>query len=409
MTFATAENPATPKTDNAVDAEHLDAYDILTRARSAATVLRERAEDIEENRQLPADIVELLRDTGVFRMTMPADRGGPELTSAQQVEVIEAIAYGDASAAWCAMIGADSGIFAGYLDEGVARELFPRLDTITAGFINPTGRAERVPGGYKVSGNWVFGSGITHADLVLAGVRVFHEGEPEPSADDPADPVQWRVIVARREDFEIHDSWYTTGLAGSGSRDYSTTDLFVPEEHTFSFSAPRHPGLLHAAPDAILRNMPGVPLGLARAALDHVRTLAEGRVDRATGTPWARWERVTTTLAECEMDLAAARSYVFAGLDAQWERLKTGQEPTPDQRVSTALARYKAFHTAHSIVSRLFALVGGSAIYRKRSPMDRWLRDVTTMCRHVDAGEQNLKAAGELLLGGSIPQKTLLW
>ncbi|MFG2646662.1 acyl-CoA dehydrogenase family protein [Streptomyces sp. NPDC048436] len=406
MTFMTVDSNRTTDNDLAAG-KHLTADEILTRARAAAPVLRERAEDIEEARQLPADVVELLRGTGVFRMTMPASWGGPELTSAQQTEVIEALATGDASAAWCAMIGADSGIFAGYLDDAVARELFPSLDTITAGFMNPTGRAERVPGGYRVSGNWVFGSGSSHCDLLLAGCRVYRDGEPEADAD--GDPVQWRVMIARPEDFEIHDTWYTTGLAGTASRDYATTDLFVPDEHSFSFDTPRRPGLLHAAPDTILRNMPGVPLGLARAALDHVRGLAAGRVDRASGTPWSQLERVTGTLADCEADLAAARAFVYTGLDQQWARLESGREATPDERVATALARYKAFHTAHAIVTRLYALVGGAAIYRKRSPMDRWLRDVTTMCRHVDAGEQNLKAAGELLLGGRIPQKTLLW
>ncbi|MFC5154471.1 acyl-CoA dehydrogenase family protein [Streptomyces amakusaensis] len=389
------------------DTAGIDAAEILSRARAAAGILRGRSEDIDRKRQLPDDVVALLRSTGVFRMAMPAAWGGPELTSAQQTEVIEAIATGDASAAWCAMIGADSGIFSGYLEDSVARELFPDLDTATAGFLNPVGRAERVPGGYRISGDWVFGSGITHCDLLTAGCRVYRDGEPEPDAD--GDPVQWRVMIARPEDFEIHDSWYTTGLAGSGSRDYSTSDLFVPEEHSFSFSAPRREGLLHAAPDAILRTMPGVPLGLARAALDHVRELAESRTDRTSGTPWARLERVTRTIAECEMDLSAARSYVFASLDEQWKRLAAGQRPTADERIATALARYKAFHSSHAIVSRLFALVGGAAIYSKRSPMDRWLRDVTTMCRHVDAGDQNLTSAGELLLGGSIPQKTLLW
>ncbi|MER6046711.1 acyl-CoA dehydrogenase family protein [Streptomyces sp. NPDC001793] len=389
------------------DEDRLDAQEILERARKAAPVLRERAEEIEQNRQLPRDVVEILRDTGVFRMAAPASWGGPEMTSVQQTEVIEAIATGDASAAWCAMIGSDSGIFSGYLDDTVARALFPRLDTITAGFVNPTGRAERAPGGFRVSGKWHFGSGMTHSDLLLAGCVVHRDGAPEAAPD--GDGVHWRIVIARREDFTVHDSWYTTGLAGSGSCDYSTEDLFVPEEHAFSLLEPRRAGTLHAGPDAILRTMPGVPLGVARAALDHVRDLAATRTDKATGTPWSAHYRFTTAIAEAEADLAAARYAVYTSLAEQWARLERGEQPTPDERVATALARYKAFEVARSIVNRLYTLVGGSAIYRKRSPMDRWLRDVSTMSQHVDAGVQNLKAAGELLLGGQIPQKTLLW
>ncbi|MFD0201499.1 MULTISPECIES: acyl-CoA dehydrogenase family protein [Saccharothrix] len=90
---------------------HLTASDILARAKDLVPVLRERAADIEAARRLPADVVELLREAGVFRMAVPVSWGGPGMTSAQQTEVVEVLANGDASAAWCAMIGMDSGIY----------------------------------------------------------------------------------------------------------------------------------------------------------------------------------------------------------------------------------------------------------------------------------------------------------
>lgn len=379
--------------------------DILARARGAAAVLREQAARIEQARKLPQDLVEVLRDTGVFRMAMPKSWGGPELTSVQQTEVIEALAVGDASAAWCAMIGADSGIYSGYLDESVAREMFPRLDMITAGWIHPEGRADRVPGGYLVSGKWRFGSGCTHCDWLAAGCLVYRDGELEP--DPRRGPTHWRVMMARPEDYEIRDTWFTTGLAGSGSRDYTVSELFVPERRSFSFARPHRSGPLHVLPDALLRKMSGVPLGVARAALDHVRSLAAIRVDRATSTPWSANYRVQTTIAEAELDLTSVRTAVYASLERQWSVLVAGGELTADERASTALARYSAFRTARSIVSRLYDLVGGAAIYRESSPLDRWLRDLNTMCQHAVGQDQILQSAGELLLGGQ-PQNPFL-
>ncbi|MGW4115672.1 acyl-CoA dehydrogenase family protein [Actinosynnema sp. NPDC004786] len=378
---------------------HLTARDILDRARDLAPVLRERAADIEQARRLPADVVELLRAAGVFRMAVPTSWGGPGMTSAQQTEVVEVLATGDASAAWCAMIGTDSGIYAGYLDDAVARRLYPRLDMITAGWIHPQGRAERVPGGYLVSGEWRFGSGSTHCDRLAAGCAVHRDGEPEPGPDGA--PVHWRVVLAHPEQFELVDTWHTTGLAGSGSGDYRATDLFVPEEHTFSFAEPRRDGPLHAAPDATVRKMPGVPLGVARAAIDHVRALAETRVDRATGERWSANHDVQAAVGAAEMELAAARHAVYATLDRQWARLAEGARLTPDERAATALARYHAFRTARSIVNRLYDLVGGAAVYRRTSPLDRWLRDLTTMCQHAVAQHSIVRASGELLLGGT--------
>lgn len=374
----------------------LTAEGILARARAVAPRLRERAEDIESSRQLPPDVVELLRGTGVFRMARPKAWGGPELDAVQQTEVVEALATGDASAAWCAMIGMDTPIYAGFLGEDVARRLLEDPDAATAGAIMPMGRAERVPGGYRVTGQWHFGSGITHSTWVVGGVLVTRRGELEPGP--PGAPGNWRIVVAPVEDFEIEDTWYTTGLAGSGSRDYRTENLYVPEEYTFSFTRPRVAGAA-ATSDAVLRNMPGVPLGVARAAIDHVRQMAATRIDRATQTPWSESYRVQTTIARAEMDLAAARYAVYGSLREQWEILQAGDVPTADEQVATVLARAGAFRTARSVVASLFDLVATAAIYRP-SVLDRWLCDLNTMCQHVVAQDQVLQSAGARLLGG---------
>ncbi|MGI5469307.1 acyl-CoA dehydrogenase family protein [Streptomyces sp. CA-132043] len=377
----------------------LTAEEILAAAHSAVPLLRERSAAIEDGRHLPADVVELLRSTGVFRAAVPQDRGGPGLNSVQQTELVEILAAGDPSAAWCAMIGMDSGIYAGYLDETVAQEIYPHLDVANSGWIYPQGRAERVDGGYRVTGQWRFGSGSTHCEVLVAGCQVFKDGSPEP---DPftGEERQWRVMVARPEQYEIIDTWHTTGLAGSGSRDYTATDLFVPEEHSFSFHDPRRSGPLYTSPDAILRKMSGVPLGMARAALDHVRAMARTRVDRETGTAWTADVRVQSAVARAEAELSAARAGVYSSLERQWAALERGDELGPDERVATALARYHAFRTARSIVHTLFDLVGGASVYRRKSPMDRWLRDANTMCQHAVAQDSILQLTGQVLLGG---------
>lgn len=146
--------------------------------------------------------------------------------------------------------------------------------------------------------------------------------------------------------------------------------------------------------------MPGVPLGVARAALDHVRELAAHRVERATDTPWSDSYRVQTAIGEAEMQLSAARYAVYGSLDELWARLRDGVEATPDQQVAAALARLNAFRTARSIVQRLSDLVGTASIYRT-SPLDRWLRDLHTMCQHILAQEQIAQSAGAHLIGGT--------
>jgi alkylation response protein AidB-like acyl-CoA dehydrogenase len=144
-----------------------------------------------------------------------------------------------------------------------------------------------------------------------------------------------------------------------------------------------------------MRNMPGVALGLARAALDHAREAAvvAGRMDDY---------RTQVTLADCEADFAATRHGFYGALRHQHEVLATGatlDALTPLERAVLPLSRLHAFRTARSIVTRLYDLMQTSAIHRS-SPMDRWFRDATTMCQHVVAQDRILQTAGAHLLGG---------
>ncbi|WP_035739233.1 acyl-CoA dehydrogenase family protein [Glycomyces arizonensis] len=378
----------------------LTAEEIIKRAEDLQPWLRERSDDIEAGRRLSGEVVEALRDTGVFGMAFPTAWGGPELTSSEQTRVIEALSYGDTSAGWCAMIGMDSGIYAGYLDEDTARGMFPAQNEITAGLIFPSGRADRVEGGYRLTGRWKFGSGITHCDWVSAGAFVYRSGEPEPS---PAGAERhWRMFILPPTEVTVLDTWHTTGLSGSGSCDYEVQGVFVPESHTFSFGVPRSRSGPLSLPDAFVRNMPGVPLGTARAALDHFRAIARERTIAATGGRWADDYRIQLTLAECEMEFQAARHAVYGSLDEHWSRLATAaslDDLTDDQRIATMLPRVNSFRAARRIISRLYDLLATGAIYRP-NPMDRWLRDITTMCQHIVVQDQIVQSAGAYLLGG---------
>jgi alkylation response protein AidB-like acyl-CoA dehydrogenase len=202
---------------------------------------------------------------------------------------------------------------------------------------------------------------------------------------------------------ETIDTWHTTGLRGSGSRDYVITDVFVPEEHSFSFGTPISRTGPLTAPDAFVRNMPGVPLGLARAALDHVREHVVQRQDRVTGERWSDDYRVQVTIGEAEMDFQTARYAVYGSLNRQWELLESGTAPedfTADERIATALPRVNAFRAARRIVTKLYDLLATTSIY-ERSPMDRWLRDITTMCQHVVVQDRIIQSAGAHVLGGT--------
>ncbi len=105
------------------------------------------------------------------------------------------LGYHDASAAWVAMICSDSGHYAARVEDAVARELYPHMDLLTAGFVAPVGQAHRVDGGYRVTGRWQFGSGCLHADRLIGGCLLLENGAPVLDGGNPAGPS--RVLTRR--------------------------------------------------------------------------------------------------------------------------------------------------------------------------------------------------------------------
>ncbi|MFE1321345.1 acyl-CoA dehydrogenase family protein [Kitasatospora phosalacinea] len=378
----------------------LDGAEILRRARELAPVLRKRAAEIEANRTLPADVAELLRATGAFRIGHGPATGGPGLTSVEQLEVVEALAYGDASAGWCAGIGAMGGAITNFLTPEATRALYTSPDLITAGSLVPAGRAERVPGGYLLSGHWPFGSGVRHADLLTSGAFVYQDGEPWAAPDSPHEHDSMQFVV-RASAAEPVDNWDTTGLCGTGSSDYVLKDVFVPEGHTFSFFEPRVAPNPMAWSDSFMRALPGVPLGITRAALDHAREVAGTRYDGMAGRSWADSWRVQTELARCEAEFNAAREGVYGATRRQWETLSAGgvlDDLSPTERGAVPLSGLHAVHVARSVVNRLYDLLQTWSIGHD-SPMDRWLRDTAVLSQGQIGHDVVLESVGAYLLG----------
>ncbi|WP_167759105.1 acyl-CoA dehydrogenase family protein [Blastococcus sp. TF02A_35] len=367
---------------------------ILSRAQALHGSIRESGAQAESERHLPSALVAQLRETGVFSCAVPAEWGGADLTSAEQTRIIEALSRADVSVGWCVMIGMDSGIYARYLSPEAARAIFRSPDLITAGQVAPLGRGEPVDGGYLVNGDWRFASGSNHADVMAAGFRV-----AESAGGVPAEKGTWKVLLAKPEQFEFIDSWYSTGLAGTGSRDYVARDLFVPAGHVISFERPVHPGILTRRSDALVRKMAGVALGAGRAALDVAYSLAEGKGGTANASARAGTPRARRVVAECELQLSAARALVYGSLDEQWEHLLKGEKLGVAARARAALSRYNAFRSARQVIEEVYDLVGGAAVYSSRTPLDRLLRDIVTACQHVVAQHQMIDWVGELLSG----------
>lgn len=360
--------------------------------------IRARRQEIEQARRMPRDLVDALRTTGMFGLSVPRAIGGGEAGPLDIMRAIETVATADGSTGWCAMIATGNNVAAGYMQEAGAREVFADPTAPSAGIAAPAGTAVRVDGGVRVSGRWPFASGITHCDWVWAGCRIMEDGRPKMT---PQGPEIVHVCMPVR-DVVIHDTWYVSGLCGTGSNDFTATDVFVPEQRIFALLDPRghrKEPLYQMPPLALFTfQLVSVSLGIARAALDDLIELAQTKVPTLYTAVLADKPVVQIELARAEAALGSARAFLHNTVDDMWQSVCAGNAPTRRQLAMGRAAATHAVETAATVARSANTLSGGSSIYTTSS-LQRHARDAEAVTHHFTVAPHTWEEAGRVLLG----------
>jgi alkylation response protein AidB-like acyl-CoA dehydrogenase len=370
-----------------------------------AAIARHRAEfeasgDAAEGlRTLPGDTVETLRGLGLFWLKTPAELGGTPMNPVAFCEVIEELAYVDVSVAWAAMIGAGCcGLAGGWLPEAGAREVFPadRPLPVLAGQLAPRGTAVPVDGGYRVTGRWGFSSGILHADWLIGAFSVPSAAASAGAAGMGFGPMV--IFTVPKADAELIDNWHVAGLQGTGSLDWSVSDLPVPASRCYELgtAAMRGGDLFRLGMPAFVSNeVPPLAIGLARRALDDMTALAT-RTARFPGGPVVSDRAVFhKELGRAEVKLNAARLLHRDAMSACWSAAVSGISPPEELQVAVTTASIFAVEACSEIVVDLFRY-GGGRVLALSNPMQRHLRNILAARQHLALSEEHYEAAGRL-------------
>ena len=385
-------------------ATHTDesAEGTLAAVRELDPKIRAAANEIEEGRRLPLHIVRAMQRAGVFRMTMPRAWGGSELDPPSQLEVIEALSMADASVGWCAMIGTDGGYTTAFIDQSVAREMYPDVDIVSAITFAPPGKAVKTRDGFIVNGRWPFASGCQHATWFIGHFAVFDRDSPR--LDRNGLP-ETRFGFLPAEECEIIDTWRTNGLRGSGSHDWTVKNRFIPEARTFNLAAPTRyrKGPLYQLPNMFFYKFSGVCLGIARGAIEDFISLAQNKPmtfpSPGVAKAMLRDEVCAQhTVAQAEAMVSSAHAFVFETVDDMWSTLLTGQLPSYKQRARARLAMVQASTACTQAVELLYRANGGSSVYTGNA-FDRRLRDIQTVNQHTVVSLKTWEVMGRVLLG----------
>ena len=125
--------------------------------------------------------------------------------------MFEEISRIDSAAGWIASNTSVISTFLQVLPDAGSAEIYADPNNIVVGGWFPPGPAVPVDGGYRVSGQWAFGSGCQHAPWLTTMGVITDDGHPRLGPD--GQPVLVMVFFPAAE-AEIIDTWHTLGHAG---------------------------------------------------------------------------------------------------------------------------------------------------------------------------------------------------
>ena len=375
----------------------VDGEELIRRAADLVPVLRERAALTEELRQIPQETVDDFHASGILRAAQPNSFGGYDIDYPVVLDIAAELGRGCGSTAWCYGIWAAHNWAAGMFPEKAQQEYWAEsVDVLSSTSLNPS-RAQVTPvtGGYQLSGHWDFSSGCDAATwAILAGLG--------------PDELLWFMLP--RPDYTIKDTWFVSGLRGTGSKDIIVDQIFVPEHRVVPVAELRQghsPGRrVHDTPNfrIPLQTMFSYSLaasivGMAQGAMEAFEEHMGSRIAYTTGEKMAENAPVHIVLSESEAEVHSARLIMES--DGREVVAKAKREEMPALIELARVRRNQAYVTKLAVraVDRLFEISGGHVLFES-SPMQRFHRDAHAASHHFGLSwEGSAEEYGRIRLG----------
>lgn len=356
--------------------------------------IRERACSGEFDNQayVSQDIIEKLKQIGVYRALVPKRFGGNEWSPKQFCELIEQLSKADGSVGWVASFGM-SPAYLGSLPEATLAQLYKDSpDIVFAGGIFPPQPAEITDEGVVVSGRWKFSSGCMGADIVGVGIS--------PQKDNEAQGLP-RMAVMPANKAQIDMTWDTVGLKGTGSHDLVVKDVLVAKEWTFVRGEPSklpEPFFKYPSLSLATQVLTVVGIGVAAAAIEEFQKLAPGKSSITGGAEIASRPVTQYEFAQVEAEFKAARVWFYDTMQIVWNEVLAGRTPSAEQISDMRLSCTHVARVCARVTRKIQMLAGMTAIYT-HNPFSRFVNDTNVVTQHAFMGDATLQNAGLVSFG----------
>ena len=298
----------------------------IERARELVPMLREAGDEIERGREVTPEIVEAMKDRGIFRMLLPRSLGGAELDPLTYTEVL--VHAGPGRRQHGLVPGAEFRLLD---DRAVSARRRPRARcSATATASSPGVRTCPGPAAGSSSRAAIASPG--------AGASRPAAGTPNGSAATRRCSTRTAARAncrtgasrcarwcSRKSEAQIIDNWQVLGLRGTGSDSYALNDHFVPQTFTAgrdNLDELREKGPLYQFTSGMIYAMSfaHVSMGIAKGAFDAFIEIARDKVPRGAKGTLRENNVIQSQVAQCE-----AKLQIVARLSARRHRRDVGR------------------------------------------------------------------------------------
>jgi alkylation response protein AidB-like acyl-CoA dehydrogenase len=364
-------------------------------------LIRQHADQAEAKRIMAPEVMSALVDAGVMRMWIPKALGGLEMDPNDSLDAMEQLARIDAATGWVVSNCSFISTLPQFLPSPAMENVIGDPDAVICGSFVPPGEARATDDGYRVSGNWTFGS-ATHYATTLATLTMLTDdnGLVLGEGDMPISV----VAFLQPDDVTFLDTWHTLGLRATGSTNFTADAVEVPADHTFMLSAWESTDGPFSGPlykmglimDAV--RIAKVGIGIAQGALDDFVDLAGAKTPAYTASVTADRATVQERVAKAQALIQAARNTITSTVADAWVQVHDGPRITGPACVPMGLAAAFALDASVQAIDLLHESAGSTA-FRDESPIQRRFRDLQTLRQNAITSWSRYESLGKMILG----------
>ena len=354
----------------ALNDDQLAIRDLIRRV--AREKVAPRADEIDRKAEYPHDMFALLKELGLFALPFDAEYGGTGslLTACIAVEefgrvcyntgyllVVQWVAFG---ALYAAGNAEQKARFLPGLAAGELRGAFSTTEAHSGSDVSGiTTRAERVDGGYRLTGSKIWCTNSDIADFVLVGAKC-----PGP---DGHDSVNLFIVEKGTPGFSIGRKEDKTGARGVPSCPLFFDGAFIPEANRMGSEGSNGFRLVMEAFNTSRPIVAARAVGLAQGAIDHSTEFLQNR--KAFGRMISDFQGLRWMLADMAMQTEAARQLTYRAASLVDAGIK-GTELAS----AAAMAKCFASDVAMKVATDAVQLFGAAGISNEY-PINRYFRD----------------------------------